>query len=181
MKKHIIALFSSLMMSGCTSYTITEQDVSQYLNEEIEYNHELGLPGLLYATLHLDDVAVKIGRVAENRIDVEAAATGELEIFSQDNKELDLLLNFSAIPFYDKDRGAIYLKNVRLEKLDSKSYPIDDHLQKVVKPLVSVVSLFLTNEPVYKLKDSKLAESLIKAAEPNLLIKNNSMIIDFND
>jgi hypothetical protein len=182
--KNLKLLFSFLFvlsLSGCTSYSITEQEMTDYLTDEINVDKSVGIPGLLYAQVNVDNVDVKIGRVDKDRISVYANTTADIQMMNEPNQTLDLVLEFSAIPEYRKESGEIYLKSLRLEKFEDKTNQLSPELSSLLKPAISIIGYGLSNQPAYKLNANKLKESLIKSAEPNLVIKNNQLVIELFD
>lgn len=182
--KNLKLLFSFLFvlsLSGCTSYSITEQEMTDYLTDEINVDKSVGIPGLLYAQVNVDNVDVKIGRIDKDRISVYANTTADIQMMSESNQTLDLVLEFSAIPEYRKESGEIYLKSLRLEKFEDKTNQLSPELSSLLKPAISIIGYGLSNQPAYKLNANKLKESLIKSAEPNLVIKNNQLVIELFD
>lgn len=180
-KLTLLTLLSSLVLSGCVSYSITEKEMTNYLSDEIHVEKSVGIPGLLYAQVNVENVEVHIGRIDADRISVFANTTADVQMMDELKQNLSLTLEFSAIPEYDKNTGEIYLKSLRLEKFEDKNKQLSPELTSLLKPAVSIIGYALSNEPAYKLNADKLKESLIKSAEPNLVIKNNKLVIELFD
>ncbi|GLR74433.1 DUF1439 domain-containing protein [Aliivibrio sifiae] len=176
-----ILLSSVMLLSGCTSYSITEKEMTDYLSDEINVEKSVGIPGFLYAQVNVENVDVHIGRIDSNRISIFANTTAEIQMMDEIKQNLNLTLEFSAVPEYDKDAGEIYLKFLRLEKCEDKNQQLSPDIITLLKPAVSMIGYALSNEPAYKLSSDKLKESLIKSAKPNLVIKNNKLVIELFD
>ncbi|WP_300181450.1 DUF1439 domain-containing protein [uncultured Aliivibrio sp.] len=177
----LLTLLSSLVLTGCASYSITEKEMTDYLSDEIHINKSVGIPGFLYAQVNVENVDVTIGRIDVNRISVFANTTAVIQMMDELKENLDLTLEFSAVPEYDKETGEIYLKSLRLEKFAEKNKQLSPELTSLLKPAVSIIGYALSNKPAYKLNADKLKESIIKSAEPNLVIKNNKLVIELFD
>ncbi|MDD9173821.1 MULTISPECIES: DUF1439 domain-containing protein [Aliivibrio] len=177
-KRALFTLVSVLTLSGCASYSITEKEMTDYLSDEIHVDKSVGIPGFLYAQVNVENVDVQIGRIAADRISVFANTTADVQMLDEIKQNLSLTLEFSAVPEYDKETGEIYLKSLRLEKFEDKNQKLSPELTSLLKPAVSIIGYALSNEPAYKLNSDKLKESLIKSAEPNLVIKNNKLVIE---
>lgn len=180
-KLTLLALISSLVLSGCASYSITEKEMTDYLSDEIHIEKSVGIPGLLYAQVNVENVDVQIGRIESDRISVFANTTADIQMMDELKQNLALTLEFSAVPEYDKSTGEIYLKSLRLERFEDKNQQLSPELTSLLKPAVSIIGYALSNEPAYKLNPDKLKESLIKSAEPNLVIRNNKLVIELFD
>lgn len=176
-----LAITSVLILSGCSNYSITEKEMTDYLSDEIHIEKSVGIPGVLYAEVNIENIDVKIGRVDDQRISVFANTTADIQMMDELKQNLSLTLEFSAIPEYDKETGEIYLKSLRLEKFEDKNKQLSPELASLLKPAVSIIGYALSNEPAYKLNADKLKESLIKSAEPNLVIKSNKLVIELFD
>ncbi|MCP3701029.1 MAG: DUF1439 domain-containing protein [Aliivibrio sp.] len=180
-KRALFTLVSVLTLSGCTSYSITEKEMTDYLSDEIHVDKSVGIPGFLYAQVNVENVDVQIGRIEADRISVFANTTADVQMLDEIKQHLSLTLEFSAVPEYDKETGEIYLKSLRLEKFEDKNQKLSPELTSLLKPAVSIIGYALSNEPAYKLNADKLKESLIKSAKPNLVIKNNKLVIELFD
>ncbi len=168
-------------MSGCASYSITEQDMNQYLQDKATFNQSVGVQNVMYAQVSVDDLEVKIGRVADDRISVLANTTADVQFLSLIPLGLDLDLEFSAIPRYDKNTGEVFLQSLRLEKLDEKSNLLTPEIANLIKPAVGMIGYALSNQPVYKLNSDKVQEILLKSTSPNMVIKNHKLVFDLAD
>ncbi|MEZ9322486.1 DUF1439 domain-containing protein [Vibrio sp. 10N.286.51.E5] len=180
MNRLIIAV-TALMLSGCVSYSITEQEMTKYLEDSVMLEQEVGVQSVMYAQVAVDDLEVQIGRADAQRVFVLANTNAKVQVFNMPNMGLDLDLEFSAIPEYDKESGEVYLKSLRLERFEEKGKQLSPEIETLLKPVVSMIGFALSQSPVYKLDSNKVQESLIKSSEPNLVIKDNKLVIELFD
>ncbi len=178
--RFIIACIA-LILSGCVSYSITEQEMTEYLADSVMLEQEVGVQSVMYAQVAVDDLEVQIGRADEQRVSVLANTNAKVQVFNMPNMGLDLDLEFSAIPEYDKESGEVYLKSLRLERFEEKEQQLSPEIEKLLKPAVSMIGFALSQSPVYKLDSNKVQESLIKSSEPNLVIRDNKLVIELFD
>lgn len=178
--RFIIACIA-LILSGCVSYSITEQEMTEYLADSVMLEQEVGVQSVMYAQVAVDDLQVKIGRADEQRVSVLANTNAKVQVFNMPNMGLDLDLEFSAIPEYNKESGEVYLKSLRLERFEEKEQQLSPEIEKLLKPAVSMIGFALSQSPVYKLDSNKVQESLIKSSEPNLVIRDNKLVIELFD
>lgn len=169
------------VLAGCASYSISEQDMTEYLQESVEINQSIGVENMMYAQVAVEDLQVKIGRADADRVSVFANTNAQVQVFNMPNIGLDLDIEFSAIPEYDKESGEVYLKSLRLENFNESGKQLPDNISNLLQPAVSMIGLALSQEPVYKLDGAKVQEALLKSAEPNLVIKNNKLVIELFD
>ncbi|MFA0178184.1 DUF1439 domain-containing protein [Vibrio lentus] len=180
MNRFIIAM-TALMLSGCVSYSVTEQEMTNYLQDSVMLEQEVGVQNVMYAQVAVDDLAVQIGRADAERVSVLANTNAKVQVFNMPNMGLDLDIEFSAVPEYDKETGEVYLKSLRLERFEEKGKQLSPEIEKLLKPAVSMIGFALSQSPVYKLDSNKVQESLIKSSEPNLVIKDNKLVIELFD
>lgn len=173
-----LAITSVLILSGCSNYSITEKEMTDYLSDEIHIEKSVGIPGVLYAEVNIENIDVKIGRVDNQRISVFANTTADIQMMDELKQGMSLTLEFSAIPKYDKETGEIHLKSLRLEKFEEKNKQLPSELVTLLKPAISVIGYALSSEPAYKLNPQKMKEFFIKSAQPNLVIKNNQLVVE---
>ncbi len=170
-----------LLINGCVSYSITERDMNQYLHNQTTMNQSVGVENVMHAQVSVDDLEVKIGRVDNDRISVFANTTAKVQFLTQRPIGLDLDLEFSAIPKYDQKTGEVFLQSLRLETFEDKSNLLTPEITNLIKPAVSMIGYALSNQPVYKLESDRVQSILLKSTNPNLVIKNNKLIIELFD
>ncbi|MDB1125608.1 DUF1439 domain-containing protein [Vibrio algarum] len=174
-------MFTVFAVGGCASYSITEQDMDEYLQDTVGLEQSVGIENVMYAEVSVDDLKVKIGRADADRVSVFANTSVQVQMLSVQNLGLDLDIEFSAIPEYDQESGEVFLKSLRLERFDEKNQRLTPEISALLKPAVSMIGHALSMQPVYKLDSSKVQQALLKSAEPNLVIRDNKLVIDLFD
>ncbi|UUM29567.1 DUF1439 domain-containing protein [Vibrio japonicus] len=174
-------MFMTLVMGGCATYSISEQEMTKYLNDNANLNQTVGIENVMYAQVSVDDLEVKIGRADKDRVSVFANTSGKVQMLNDRKRELDIDLEFSAIPEYDKETGEIFLKSLRLEHFDERSQLFTPELKTLLKPAVSLIGYALSQQPVYKLDSAQVKSVLLKSASPNLVVKDNKLVIELFD
>lgn len=181
MTNRLFKIFTVVMIvvtSGCASYSISEQQMTDYVSNNLSANQSIDVEGLVKAEIGLNDVEIRIGRADADRISVFANTNALVEIMNGTELNLDLAMEFSAIPYYEKETGEVFIKSVRLEQFEDKSNTLPSALTPLLKPAVSVVGDVLSQYPVYQLDNSQFEQALLKSAQPNLVIKNNKLVIE---
>ncbi len=184
MKNNVIKVLSLpliLLFSGCASYSVTEKDMTDYLHDNVSFEQSVGIENVMHAFVSIHDLEVNIGRADADRVSVLANTSAKVQVWNQAERNLELDLEFSAVPQYDKETGEIYLKSLRLDRFDEESQLLTPEVKKLLKPAVSMIGTALSQYPVYKLDSSKVEEALIKTAEPNLVIKDHKLVIELFD
>ncbi|MGR5117575.1 DUF1439 domain-containing protein [Vibrio astriarenae] len=176
--KKCLILGVAIVFSGCASYSITEQEMTNYLQDNVSLEQSLGVENVMHAQVSVDDLQVKIGRADADRISIFANTNADVQMLTLQKLGLDLDLEFSAIPHYDQDTGEIFLKSLRLEKLDDHNNLLTPEIKQFIEPAVALIGTALSNQPVYKLDSAKTQEALLKSTDPQLVIKNNKLVIE---
>ncbi|WP_373950321.1 DUF1439 domain-containing protein [Vibrio pomeroyi] len=77
-KKFILAA-SALILGGCVSYSVTEQEMTNYLQDSVMLEQEVGVQNVMYAQVAVDDLAVQIGRADAERVSVLANTNAKVQ------------------------------------------------------------------------------------------------------
>lgn len=172
-----IPLLAAFLISGCSSYSITESDMTKYLQDNVSFKHSVGVENVIYAHVAVDDLEVKIGRADADRVSVFANTSAKVEMLNRQNMKYNLDIEFSAIPEYDKETGEIFLKSLRLDTIQDNDKLLTPEVTKLIKPAISLIGYALSEQPVYKLSSNAVQQALIKSSNPDLVIKDNKLVI----
>ncbi|PSW20217.1 DUF1439 domain-containing protein [Photobacterium sanctipauli] len=173
----LLATLISVLLSSCASYSVTEAEVQEYLDDKVSFERTVGIKGIAHANVKFDDVKVGIGRVASDRVNLEAKSLAKISLSGQAPQEVAINVNFSAIPYYDKDEGAIFLNELEVEDIDFSPNSLNLPSKQLLSPIIEMVGQYILTRPVYRLSDEDYKQSLLKTARPELLIKNHSLVI----
>ncbi|MGR5064704.1 DUF1439 domain-containing protein [Photobacterium sp. DNB22_13_2] len=177
MLKFFCALCVSFLLSSCASYSVTEQEVQDYLDDRSGFERTVGIKGLAHANIKFENVKVGIGRVANDRVNLDADSKAQISIQGQSPQQLQIKVSFSAVPYYDKEEGAIFLNDLNVEDIDIKPNELNLPSKQLLSPIVEMVGQYLLTRPVYRLSDEDFKQSMLKTARPELLIKNHELVI----
>ncbi|MGF1756517.1 DUF1439 domain-containing protein [Photobacterium sagamiensis] len=177
--KYIIPAILTLLITGCASYSVTESEIQEYLDSRTSFERTIGVKGIAHANIIFNDIKVGIGRIAEDRVSLDAKSQAELMITGQPKQKVEVDISFSAIPYYDEDEGAIFLNDLNVESLNVTPDDLGIFANKqLISPIVAIVGQILSTQPVYRLNEGDLKQSLLKTAKPELVIKNHSLVIE---
>ncbi|MCQ1056912.1 DUF1439 domain-containing protein [Photobacterium sp. DNB23_23_1] len=175
--KIFYALCISFILSSCASYSVTEQEIQDYLDDRSGFERTVGVKGLAHANIKFENVKVGIGRVANDRVNLDADSKAQISIQGKSPQQLQIKVNFSAVPYYDKDEGAIFLNDLKVEDIDIQPNELNLPSKQLLSPIVEMVGQYLLTRPVYRLSDEDFKQSMLKTARPELLIKNHELVI----
>lgn len=169
--KGFYAALCCLWLTACShTLSVSESELSSYINDQVNYKHEDGIPGLLYLKAELGQVKVKLGRAQADTMEVVARSQIELQNPIQPFSG-EVTVHFSAVPWYQAETGALYLKQVELTKVESEPAELAKDVNKVLPQISQTVRVFLETQPVYVLDESKAKEAQIKAVGKEIIIK----------
>ncbi|PWC20877.1 lipoprotein [Brenneria roseae subsp. roseae] len=178
------ALLLTFTLSACnklTQYTLSEQEVNEYLQKHNDYKKQLGVPGVVDANIILSDLTSQIGRAEPGKITLSGNANVDISSLLG-NQTADLKLTLKAQPVFDKAQGAIYLKEMEL--VDYTVQP--EKMQAVMKTLSPYLDQSLKSyfdqKPAYILNaDNSTTEALAKKMAKGIEIKPGQIVILFTD
>lgn len=178
MQKLITLLLIVFMLSSCASYSVTEGEIQDYLDSRATFERTVGIKSLAYANVKFSDIKVGIGRVSDDRVNLDAKSQAKIMISGQPQQDIAIDVSFSAVPYYDKEEGAIFLNDLEVESLELSPDELTSFAGKqLLTPIVEMVGQFILTQPVYRLDEEDAKQSLLKTARPELLIKNHSLVI----
>ncbi|WON78459.1 lipoprotein [Serratia sp. UGAL515B_01] len=178
-----VLVFASLL-AGCTpltQYTISEQEVNDYLQKHNNYKKQIGVQGLVDANIVLTQLQSQIGRTEPGKVTLSGNAKVSItSILGPQDAELQLTLK--AQPIYDPEKGAIFLKEMELidykvqpEKMDTVMKALTPYLNQSLKAYFDLQPAFVL-EPE-RSKTEALARKLAKGLE----VKPGQLVIPFTD
>ncbi len=178
MRFWLIAIFT-LFLAGCSSYSVTENQLQQYVNKHSDFQESGGIKGLAYAEIKLNKATVGIGRTANDRISLDTSSEVLLSLLNQPEQKVQLNMNLNAIPYYNPDKKAVYLKSLQVQSINVEPKELEPIVKSpLVAPLINLISQQLTNYPVYKVKDNLLGK-LIKSTDPKIQVNDHKLIFQF--
>ncbi|WP_213990970.1 lipoprotein [Sodalis sp. dw_96] len=177
-----LAVILSLALTGCnklTEYRLSEQDVNGYLQKHNNFQKAIGVPGLLNANIVLTDLTSQIGRTEPDK--VRLSGNARLDIQSLwGAQQADLKLTLQAQPYYDKEQGAIYLKDMQLVDYQVQPEKLQPTFKVLTPYLENSLKSYFDNKPAYVLDPSRnKTEALAKKLAKGLEVKPGELIIPF--
>lgn len=178
-----ILAFSALLV-GCkplTQYQVSEETINQALEKHNHFTKSIGLPGVADAQVTLTDLVSQIGREEPNAVMLSGKANLDISsLFGSQKATIDMKMK--ARPTFDKETGAIYLREIEI--VDSKIEPekMQSILQMVMPYLSQSLRGYFNQNPAYVLSDDRSkAESLAKTLAKGIEVHPGEIIIPFTD
>lgn len=187
MNKAFLALCALLLaglLTACnqlTQYTISEQEINQALQKHNNYQKDIGVSGLINAHIVLNNLSSQIGREEPGKVTLSGNAKVNITSLLGP-QQADMQLKMKALPFFDKEKGAIFLKE--MEVVDATVQP--EKMQTVMQTLLPYLNQALRNyfnqQPAYVLReDGSQGEAMAKKLAKGIEVKPGEIVIPFTD
>lgn len=155
----VVAVASANLLS------ISEKEINDYLRtqlaEKIPLADSVGIPGLMQLDYQLHDLVTQIGQTSEKKVEIQGVVDGLL-IARGKKHEAKIKLNLDTTPYFDPEKGAVYLKDVRLLSWEVSPEKYQETVQFFLPMLFDGLTNLLNHSPVYTLDETKTKEMLVK-------------------
>lgn len=187
MNKAFLALCALLLaglLSACnqlTQYTVSEQEINQALQKHNNYQKDIGVSGLVNAHIVLSNLSSQIGREEPGKVTLTGNA--QVNITSLlGPQQADMQLKMKAQPVFNKEQGAIYLKDLEIVDANVQPEKMQPILQSLTPYLNQSLKSYFDREPAWVLReDRSKAEALAKKLAKGLEVKPGELVIPFSD
>ncbi|MCF1428487.1 MAG: DUF1439 domain-containing protein [Shewanella sp.] len=166
-----------MMLSGCaTQYSISQQELTDYLNKEISFDVKQGA-GLVSANLKLNQMEVRLGE----KPDTMTVLVNSSVIINSPLLPLraTLTAEFDAKPWYDKHNQGIYLKDLQLSKVSSSPKDLEVAIKGVAPELMRYIRSFLETQPVYVLNCEESRQAMLANVTEEIKVKPGKLVLVF--
>ncbi|MFB1116251.1 lipoprotein [Dickeya dadantii] len=180
----VLALLGTLLVSGCNQlaqYSLSEQEINQYLQQHNDYQKQLGVPGVVDAHITLTELTSQIGRAEPGKVTL--SGTAKVDISSLLGKQqADMKLTLKAQPVFNKDEGAIYLKDMELVDYSVQPEKLQTVLQTLTPYLNQSLKSYFDQKPAYVLNpEHSNKEALAKKLAKGIEVKPGQLVIMLTD
>ncbi|MCA7012152.1 lipoprotein [Dickeya dadantii] len=179
-----LALLGTLLVSGCNQlaqYSLSEQEINQYLQQHNDYQKQLGVPGVVDAHITLTELTSQIGRAEPGKVTLSGNA--KVDISSLLGKQqADMKLTLKAQPVFNKEEGAIYLKDMELVDYSVQPEKLQTVLQTLTPYLNQSLKSYFDQKPAYVLNPERSnKEALAKKLAKGIEVKPGQLVIMLTD
>lgn len=177
----IILASTSMLTANASLLSITEKEINTYLATElhnkIPLRDQIGIPNLFELDYNLHSLTSQIGRTDEKKVAISGIVDGILKAKGK-TYNASITLNLDASPYYDPEKGALFLKDVRLLNWSAQPLKYQDELQIFLPILTDGLSRFLNNNPIYTLDETKTKEAVVKKFGKSIIVENGSIKLE---
>lgn len=180
----VAALVVAGTLIGCnqlTQYSVSEQEVNNYLQKHNDYQKQIGVPGLVDANIVLTQLQSQIGRTEPNKVTLSGNAKVNITSILGP-QTADLQLTLKAQPVYDREKGAIFLKEMELVDYQVQPEKMDTVMKALTPYLNQSLKSYFDQKPVYVLNpDNSKTEAMARKLAKGLEVKPGQLVIPFTD
>lgn len=187
MKKILMGMAALVVagtLVGCnqlTQYSVSEQEVNNYLQKHNDYQKQIGVPGLVDANIVLTQLQSQIGRTEPNKVTLSGNAKVNITSILGP-QTADLQLTLKAQPVYDREKGAIFLKDMELVDYQVQPEKMDTVMKALSPYLNQSLKSYFDQQPVYVLNaDKSKTEAMALKLAKGLEVKPGQLVIPFTD
>lgn len=160
----VLLIIATMFLTACNStqglyvYSFTNSDVESVLNNQLpKLSQKVSVMGLP-VQLDVNDLKVNIGPDNRDVVALSVDSSAEINAFAF-KYPVRLTLQIEGSPFYDSEKKAIFLRNIALLDSSIDAGGFKGNLGFLNSEAMSVINLFLSENPVYTLdmNDPKMA------------------------
>ncbi|EIJ73527.1 DUF1439 domain-containing protein [Haemophilus parahaemolyticus] len=171
----VVAVASANLLS------ISEKEINDYLRtqlaEKIPLADSVGIPGLMQLDYQLHDLVTQIGQTNEKKVEIQGIVDGLL-IARGKKHEAKIKINLDTIPYFDPEKGAVYLKDVRLLSWEVSPEKYQETVQFFLPMLFDGLTNLLNRSPVYTLDETKTKEMLVKKFGKAIIVEKGMLRLE---
>lgn len=154
------ALVVTATLVGCnqlTQYTLSEQEVNDYLQKHNNYEKQIGIPGLVDAHITLTQLQSQIGRAEPGKVTLTGNAKVDISSILGP-QTADMTLTLKAQPTFDREKGAIFLKDMELTDYRVKPEKMDSVMKALTPYLNQSLKSYFDQQPAYVLDAKRVKQ-----------------------
>jgi len=171
----ILLIVTALFLTACIStqglsvYSLTNSQLESVLTQQLpKLREEINLRGLP-VEFSVNNLSVNIG--PDNRdvvvLDVDSSAIVNAFLLEY---PIRLSLQIEGSPFYDSEKKAIFLRNIKLHVSSINAGSFTGNLGLLDGKVMQVFTAFLAVNPVYKLDENNPTIALLSSVPMNIKV-----------
>ncbi|MGL4207555.1 MAG: DUF1439 domain-containing protein [Aeromonadaceae bacterium] len=157
---------------------ITEQQLTEYVNQKVKYEQQYGLPGLFDASIKLDRMTVALGRQTADLANVTGVGNFTLTLPNKPTVAGRIQANFEAKPRYEVKEGAVYFDNFALKSYELEPAALKQQFAPLVGYLVNSLEQRLRKQPAYRLNEQDKDQAWLKAHVVSMQMQPGELLLN---
>ncbi|QLB12977.1 uncharacterized protein DUF1439 [Bisgaardia hudsonensis] len=179
--RHLLFLILSLLSFNlfANPLSISENEINKYLSNKVSLKDTIAFPGLFAIDYQLSNLSAKLGKNNSKKIEVGGTVTGNFKLGTKDF-DGKINLTFDTIPYYDPEKAAVYLKDIRILSWSGSPDKYIRELQTIMPFLSKNLSQLASYVPIYELDSSKPRDVIIKKFAKGILVEEGRLVLETN-
>ncbi|QIM68740.1 DUF1439 domain-containing protein [Basfia succiniciproducens] len=158
-------------------FSVSETEINQYLSKKGEIADKIGFPGLFAMDYKVQNLTAKVGQNNDGRVELSGTIDGLLNLQKNDYVgKIDLTLD--TIPYYDAEKGAVYLRDLRITNWTGSPQQYMEKLEPMMPFLSRSLAALMATMPIYTLDESKPRDMLIKKFAKGIRVEKGQLSLD---
>ena len=183
--KHKIPGLGLLLLASCTQlnhldiFSLKQQELQSLLLDQLEQQQSKGKMLGLPLTLTVRQLELQLAPDNKQQIELKLALGAEVDaLFKPLNTDLNLHL--SALPYFDDEKNAIYLKNLTILDSSVGSGSSQLKLAPLSNEAKAILTQVLNRQPMYKLDCRKVTEKVLCGMPLTLVLQPGELLLKPN-
>jgi hypothetical protein len=171
----ILLILGTLFLTACSStqgisvYSFTNSQIEAALDQQIpKLREEISLMGLP-VQVEVTNLNVNIGPNNRDVVSLSVDSSAKINAFLL-HYSIRLILQIEGSPFYDSEKKAIFLRNVKLLDSNINAGGFNGNLALLDGNVMQIINTFLAVNPVYKLDTSIPKVALLSKLPLNMKV-----------
>lgn len=176
MNKNKILALSLLLLASCTQlnhldiFSLKQQELQRLLLTQLEQQQSKGKMLGLPLTLTVRELDMQLAPDNKQQVELKLTLGAEVDALFKP-LQTELSLHLAALPYFDDEKNAIYLKNLTILDSSVGSGSSQLKLAPLSNEAKSILTQVLNRQPVYKLDCNKLTEKVLCGMPLTLVLK----------
>lgn len=183
--KYTVTWLSLLLLVSCTQlnhldiFSLKQQELQSLLLEQLAQQQSKGKLLGLPLTLTVQKLELQLAPKNNQQVELKLELSAEVDALLK-SLHADLNLHLAALPYFDDERNAIYLKNLTILDSSVGSGSSQLKLAPLSHEAKVILSQLLNRQPVYRLDCSKVTEKLLCDIPLTLVLQPGELLLKPN-
>lgn len=174
------SIFAMLVLSSCATlsqlsvYTISESDIEQILNNQLDNLQKKASLAGIPVSLNVDNLSVNVGPEGREVVRLGTQATAVIGAFGL-NYPLSVTLEIEGKPFYDSEEKAIFVRSLSLRDSTIDAGGYKGNIAPLSGEFMMLLNGYLSSNPVYKFDEGNAALALLSKVPLQLSVEKGQL------
>jgi len=174
-----------LLLASCTQlnhldiFSLKQQELQSLLLDQLEQQQGKGKMLGLPLTLTVRQLELQLAPDNKQQIELNLALGAEVDALLKP-LNTDLNLHLSALPYFDDEKNAIYLKNLTILDSSVGSGSSQLKLAPLSNEAKAILAQLLNRQPVYQLDCNKVTEKVLCGMPLTLVLQPGELLLKPN-